>query len=106
LYSHITAEQYTRGEHIASLLENLGNGNSICNPSIFNVFESLAKRVFPGLSEYIHIFEEIAGTEVHLAGSGPTLFTLVQSEDQSFRICNSLIQRGLKAHVATTIPRA
>lgn len=48
---------------------------------LFNVFNEVAFKAFPGLEKYWDIFKSLGAREVHLAGSGPALFAPVPSRE-------------------------
>lgn len=84
LYASLSSNHYTDGQITQRLVEKLREGSKF-TPSIFNTFENV---VFSGSSEVkvyrdhtVKIGTRIPG--VHLAGSGPTLFTLIKDKAQA-----------------------
>jgi 4-diphosphocytidyl-2C-methyl-D-erythritol kinase len=69
---------------------------------LFNVFDKVALDAFPGLEDYWGRFEEVGAEYIHLAGSGPALFMLVDSEAQAEKMCSLLVQQGLEAYAVST----
>ena len=70
---------------------------------LFNTFENVAFTRFSGL--YVtreHMLKMGAGN-VHLAGSGPALFTIANNEDQAEELCLCLAQQGLEPYLTETI---
>ena len=74
-------------------------------PSLmFNVFESITFDFFPQLTEYKQAFKRIGASSVHLAGSGPSLFTTTTDEEQARELCSNLKKEGMESYVASSLP--
>jgi len=71
--------------------------------TLFNVLENVAVGSFAGLSEYWQQFLKAGAQEVHLAGSGPALFTLVKDKVQAVKIYRNLQQQGLESYLTETL---
>ncbi len=103
LYGSLTRGDYTNGRATERLVTIIKQGRPISMNDLFNVFEKAAYREFDGLDGYRRLFLKAGATGVHLAGSGPTLFTLVQNEKQADKIHLNLTKLGLQAAVAKTV---
>jgi homoserine kinase len=57
-------------------------------------------KYFTGLQEYKQKFIEAGAADVHLCGSGPTLFTLTRDDEKAYSIHDRLKKRGLEAYLA------
>ena len=61
-----------------------------------------------GVTEILHVYNNIIwgntasgnGADVHLAGSGPTLFTLLRDDVKANAIHKKLQEKGLEAYLA------
>ena len=71
--------------------------------TMFNVFDAVAPDSFIGLGEYRQLFWGAGVKEVHLAGSGPALFTLVKDKAQAEKIYDNLQKQGLESYLAETL---
>ena len=80
LYSQLAAANFTAGDFTRQALKMLFLEKTLDSSLIFNVFDRIAPEAFPGLSDYWQKFELATGSTVHVAGSGPTLFALVENE--------------------------
>ncbi|GAI46551.1 unnamed protein product [marine sediment metagenome] len=67
------------------------------------MLEDVAVDNFAGLGEYRQQFLEAGAQEVHLAGSGPALFTLVKDKAQAEKIYHNLQQQGLESYLTETL---
>ena len=126
LYASLKPSHYTRGE-ITDRLVALLTGRSLkgrspfktnTSPSplkergiegerlvsnLFNVLDDVALDNFTGLGEYREQFLKAGAQEVHLAGSGPTLFTLVKDKVQAEKIYDNLQKQGLESYLTDTL---
>ena len=71
--------------------------------NVFNVFDAVALNSFTGLKEYREQFLKAGAQEVHLAGSGPALFTLVKERTQAEDLCIRLRQQRLEPYLTETL---
>jgi len=102
MYSLLRPEHFTCGENTDALAARLGHGATVTSGDMFNVFEKVAKLAFSGLEQCWMNFQQIAGVPVHLAGAGPTLFTLFDDEITARHIQQRLHDAGMNACVAVT----
>ncbi|MBI4288179.1 MAG: 4-(cytidine 5'-diphospho)-2-C-methyl-D-erythritol kinase [Chloroflexi bacterium] len=103
LYASLSPEHYTSGEHTTRLVAALKGGvRSDLLDLLFNVFEGVAFKVYPGLAESWQRFERAGAPRVHLAGSGPALFTLTQNRETAAAISENLKGDGLEVYLART----
>ncbi len=69
----------------------------------FNVFDNVAVDSFAGLGRYWEQFLQAGAQEVHLAGSGPTLFTLIKNKTQAEKVYGCLQRQGLESYLTDTL---
>jgi 4-diphosphocytidyl-2-C-methyl-D-erythritol kinase len=67
--------------------------------NLFNVFDSVADEAFEGLADYRRRFIKAGAEDVHLAGSGPALFTLLRDKAKAQQIYGNLKDMGLEAYI-------
>ena len=103
LYKGLEGSHYTGGEITERLLAVLKQGQDVVSALLFNVFEQVAFDNFAGLEEYWRRFLEAGAKEVHLAGSGPALFTLIKDRLQAEAIYQRLQDEGLEFYLASTM---
>jgi 4-diphosphocytidyl-2-C-methyl-D-erythritol kinase len=80
LYSLLNHTHHTDGQLTQHAVETLEQGRPLDPSLLYNVFEKVAQDFFPGLQGYWQRFVESGASQVHLAGSGPALFTLAGDE--------------------------
>jgi 4-diphosphocytidyl-2-C-methyl-D-erythritol kinase len=105
LYSRIRAEHYTDGEATKRLVSQLSKGGGVmpAPAMLFNVFDRVALDYFDGLSVYREQFLKSGAQEIHLAGSGPVLFTLTGDETRAERIYRNLKRQKLESYLTHTL---
>ena len=103
LYAGLEASHYTEGQITDGLVKLLSGGEEVAPAKLFNVFDNIADDSFSGLNNYRKQFLGAGAGSVHLAGSGPALFTLVKDKLQAERLYNNLKKLGLEAYLAETL---
>ena len=103
LYSSLTASHYTDGQVTKRLLEELKAGGEFSPSLLFNTFENVAFAQFSELGVYQEHIMKVGGTDVHLAGSGPALFTLVKDKAQAEDLYIRLQQQRLESYLTETL---
>jgi 4-diphosphocytidyl-2-C-methyl-D-erythritol kinase len=100
LYSQLNVRNYTSGkttEEFINLLEGRASGLKI---GLYNVFDEVGLTYFSGLRDYRQKFLDAGAPEVHLAGSGPTLFTLMRDDIKASEVQKRLQAKGLESYLA------
>jgi 4-diphosphocytidyl-2-C-methyl-D-erythritol kinase len=103
LYSKLNKNQYTDGQITEKLVSLLTKGEYLTEDSLVNVFENVAIEVFQGLEKYRQMFLRAGATCVHLAGSGPALFTTVKEKTKAEKIYSGLKKQGIKVYLTETL---
>jgi 4-diphosphocytidyl-2-C-methyl-D-erythritol kinase len=103
LYASLKTSHYTNGQMTEELVSSLTRGEAVTSPRLFNVFENVAYNSFDGLDDYRSRFLKAGAGSVHLAGSGPALFTIAKERAQADKIYNNLKKQGLEAHLVETL---
>jgi 4-diphosphocytidyl-2-C-methyl-D-erythritol kinase len=103
MYARLDPSCFTRGQHARRLASSIRASQMITNRQCFNVFDPLALSLFPGLDHYRREFLAAGADEVHLAGAGPTLFTLPNGRDEGEEILQRLRKQRMEAYLAHTV---
>jgi len=103
LYAKLKASHYTEGQVTDRLVTWLTGGGEVVPSMLSNVFNNVAWDSFIGLKEYWEQFLEAGAWEVHLAGSGPALFTIMKDRAQAEKIYRHLQEQGLEYYLVETI---
>jgi 4-diphosphocytidyl-2-C-methyl-D-erythritol kinase len=103
LYDRLNEQCFTDGQFTNKAMESWSMSGEVRPSLMFNVFDTIAFDAFPGLEEYWKSFEQAGATDVHLAGSGPALFTPVDSEAAANELHQNLLHQGHTASFVSTI---
>ncbi len=103
LYAALTKDHYTNGLKTERMVSLLTKGREIAPDNLFNAFEGIAGDSFKGLDEYHRKFLKSGATDVHLAGSGPALYTLLKEEKRAKKIYRNLKKCGLETFCTQTL---
>ena len=103
LYASLDQSCFSDGQFTRTMVASLYQVDKPPPSSFFNVFERIAFAAYAGLEEYWQRFFALGADNVHLAGSGPTLFTIVQGKAQGQKLYRSLRREGLEAYLVQTM---
>jgi 4-diphosphocytidyl-2-C-methyl-D-erythritol kinase len=102
LYGRLKPSHYSRGEITDSMVVGLTRG--VVSPSmLFNTFENVAYDFFPKLKLYKEHFLKLGAESVHLAGSGPTLFSMLEDKPQAEDLYQRCKDQGMECYLAATL---
>ena len=102
LYASLDASHYTDGQITERLVKTLREGKKFASHLLFNTFENVAFAQFSGLKEYRDHILKLGAPEVHLAGSGPALFTLFEEKAQAEDLYTCCQQQGMEVYLVET----
>jgi 4-diphosphocytidyl-2-C-methyl-D-erythritol kinase len=103
MYDSLNDSHYTDGQVTERLVKILNEGRE-CKPSLlFNTFENVAFDCFSGLSVYKEHIIKLGAPHVHLAGSGPTLFTMLKDKAQAEDLYIRCKNQGMEVYVVGTV---
>ena len=107
LYNSLHKKDMSDGNTTRRLLSSLLDGDFPGPNLLANTFERAAYNVFEGLEAVRHKVLLAGGREVHLSGSGPTLFTLFPpAHESSAKAMHQTLQsQGLEAHLTRTLTK-
>ena len=101
LYASLRTSHYTDGQITQKLVDELREGKE---PStLFNTFENVAFTRSPELKIYRDHIRKIGAPNVHLAGSGPTLFTLLKDKAQAEDLYTRCQQQNMETYLTETL---
>ncbi len=101
LYNSLKTNHYTDGQITERLLTELREGKE---PSIlFNTFENVAFTHFSELKVYRDHIIKTGARNIHLAGSGPALFTLEKDKSRAEDLYNRCKQQNMAVYLTQTL---
>jgi len=99
LYASLKASHYTDGHITQRLVEALKEGREFALSLLFNTFENVAFAKFSELKVYREHIVKMGADNVHLAGSGPTLFTLLKDKTQAEDLYTRCKNQGMEVYM-------
>lgn len=102
LYASLEPAHFTEGQITGRMVDDLATGR-FAPPLLFNTFENVAAAQFPGLEVYRQHLAKLGASDVHLAGSGPALFTMLQNRARAEELHARCRQQGLETYLARTL---
>ena len=103
MYSSLKPAYFTDGSITQKLVDTLKSRKPFLPAMIYNVFENIAFQDFTLKHLCLDPMTKSGALHVHLAGSGPVLFTIVPDKARAEELCGKYKSLGMKASVATTI---
>jgi 4-diphosphocytidyl-2-C-methyl-D-erythritol kinase len=101
MYAALKPEHFTDGSITAKAAAALRRGG-VSEVLLFNTFENIAFEDFNIRRGYVEHLLKMGAPHVHLAGSGPALFTLFDDMAAAERLYSSCKEQGLEAYLAST----
>ena len=102
-YKSLSSKHHTGGQMTSQLSDLLQNGLTPDAPSIFNVFDRVASKLFPGIDGAWETLEALSGKPAHLSGAGPTLFCLVDDAGEGKRVVDECARQGMDCRLVRTL---
>ncbi len=103
LYAGLKKEHFTDGKITAKLVRAIHKDIKVIPSLLFNTFENIAFDYFPELNVYKEHLIKLGASQVRLAGSGPTLFTIFDNKKQAEDIYIRCKDQGMKVYLAETL---
>lgn len=104
LYGMLTPANYTKGFLTRKLEGRIRGGKDVPAQLLFNAFDDVALNAFSGLKEYWNTFSELGAREMHLSGSGPSIYALMPRREVGTAIQLLLRHKyGMNAHLVKAV---
>lgn len=103
LYASLKPGHYTDGQITERLVKALRDRRGFKPSLLFNTFENTAFDFFPGLETFRDHFIKLGADSVHLAGSGPALFALLDDRLRAEDLYARCWQQGLECYLSRTL---
>lgn len=103
LYSALTSMDMSEGIVTHRLIAALVAGRFPDSTLLYNAFERVAYGIFDGLDRVRQTVARASGRDVHLSGSGPTLYVLypASQERAAGKLYDTLVGEGLRVYLAS-----
>lgn len=102
LYASLKPDYFTDGQITQRMIEVLKEGKEVTHSLLFNIFESIAFAPDSKLRLYRELIARMGADNIHLAGSGPSLFSLAKDEAQADDLYTRCKDKGIEAYIVET----
>jgi 4-diphosphocytidyl-2-C-methyl-D-erythritol kinase len=102
LYSMLQPSHYTDGKFTEKLVAELKSGQGFTSSLLFNTFENVVFTRGEELTNYRDHILKIGAPDIHMVGSGPTLFTLLKDKARAEDLTTRLKNQGMAAVLTET----
>jgi 4-diphosphocytidyl-2-C-methyl-D-erythritol kinase len=103
MYAALAATDFSDGLRTADLVTAISRGVSVDPTRVFNAFDQAASRMFENVAAYRTELRDASGSEPHLAGAGPALFSVCDSRDEADCVAGRLEGSEARVFVARTL---
>lgn len=104
MYSMVRPAHYTGGLLTRKLEARIRGGGDVPAEFLYNTFDEVALDAYDGLEEYRDALGNFGAQEIHMAGSGPSLYAPMPRRDQGTAISLLLrSMRGWNAQLVSTV---
>lgn len=103
LYKGLKKTYYTEGTVTRRLIDVIRDGGELSPDYLLNTFENIAFDLSEELSVYRRHILKIGASNLHLAGSGPAMFTLVMDKMEGEELCARLRTQGLELRLVHSV---
>ena len=103
LYASLKPSHYSDGQITQKFIQALNEGGEFGPSMLFNAFENIAFEFFAELEVHKEHFIKLGAQHVHLAGSGPTLFTMIEDRAQAEDLHKRCQQQGMECYLTETL---
>ena len=102
MYRSLKASHYTDGTLTDKTITAIKRGEIPDISWLFNTFENIAFDDFNIRRVYVEHLLKLGAPRVHLAGSGPSLFTIFNSKTQAEELYTRCKDQGMETYIAAT----
>lgn len=102
MYAGLKPNHYTDGSITEKLVKGLGKGGELRSSLLFNTFENIAFENST-IKTYKEHLIKLGAPYVHLAGSGPTSFTMFNNKAEAADLYNHCKKQGMEAYLVATL---
>ena len=103
LYASLRNNHYTDGAITEKFVDMLQGDKEFKTSLLFNTFENVAFSHQSKISVYRSHAIKVGAPNVHLAGSGPTLYTLLEDKTQAEELYSRLQHQRMQPYLAETL---
>jgi len=103
MYAVLKPSHFTDGKITEILVDTLHKGEGFSPSLLFNTFENIAFDDYNVRRVYVEHLVKLGAPHVHLAGSGPALFTMFRDKEKAGELYSRCNNQGMKAYLVGTL---
>jgi 4-diphosphocytidyl-2-C-methyl-D-erythritol kinase len=103
LYRILGPDRYTDGRYTRAALDSLARSGRVPGDLQHNAFEAVMADCFAGIGGTLDRFRAASAAPVHLAGSGPALYAMYESDDEARRVAAGLAAVAPQVYVVDSV---
>ncbi len=103
MYASLKPAHFTNGDITTKVVDALRQSKPFKPAMLFNTFENIAFADFNIRRIYVEHLIKMGALHVHLAGSGPAMFTMFRDKARAEDIYQKCLNQRMKAFLAKTI---
>ncbi len=103
LYKMIDRHDYSTGGVSRALVATIRRGEGLAQSLLYNTFEHKIYERFPQLDQFRQAMVDAGADHVQVSGSGPTLYTMFEYQEDAQILTERLTRAGYTAFAVSTI---
>jgi 4-diphosphocytidyl-2-C-methyl-D-erythritol kinase len=103
MYKKLEGRHFTSGNSVAEMARGISADGTLNEDTMMNTFEAVAFDVFPGLADCRNAMENSGITNIHLSGTGPSLFSIGSDWERMAAAKENLQEKGIRARIVKPI---
>jgi 4-diphosphocytidyl-2-C-methyl-D-erythritol kinase len=103
MYNSLKPDHFTDGKITEKLVNTLHKASGFSPSLLFNTFENIAFESIKVRRNYVGHFIKLGAPHVHLAGSGPALFTMFQNKSRAEDLYVRCQGQRMETYLAETL---
>jgi 4-diphosphocytidyl-2-C-methyl-D-erythritol kinase len=103
MYAALKSSHLTDGSITQKLAGTLHKGKCLDLSLLLNTFENIAFKKYPGLSVYKEHLIKLGAPHVHLAGSGPAIFTMFDDKSEAEELYRRCKDQSMNVFLVSTL---
>jgi 4-diphosphocytidyl-2-C-methyl-D-erythritol kinase len=106
MYKMVGPALITGGEYTSAALNALAKEYRLRGQYLYNAFDILALKAYPGIDVCLDSFKRAGAEHVHMAGSGPVLFTMLEEKSRAETLAAKMKSMQFKTFTVASMDRS
>ena len=106
MYKMVSNVLFTGGEYTSAACSSIVKDGRITGQYLYNAFDAIAFKAYPGLDACWGNFKKAGAGKVHLAGSGPVFFTMLDEKNRAEALAEKIRSGIMTTFVVPSLNRS